>query len=364
MDRRKFLSNTAYGAAAATTAFAAPAVAKSAKTITIASSWGRDFPGVGISAQRLSDRIVELSDGQLRTEYFAAGERVGAFDVFDEVAAGNSQAYITTDYYWTGKHPAFAFFFAVPFGMTSPEWTAWIRYGGGQELWDKVSGEFGLKPMVAGGFGTQVGGWFNKEINSIDDLRGLKMRMGGLGGQVLAKVGASAVSLPGGQIYESLVSGSIDAAEWVGPYNDYFMKFYEAAQYYYLTGFHEPGGGVTMSFNASFWGTLSNWEKAVIQAACNEETGKAHDEAAANNGKFLAKMVEENGVKVRSFDDSTWDALGNAAVEVLDETRDHSPLAAEVTDAYRASLKSIGGFRAGAEIAYSKQRNRVLGIID
>lgn len=360
MDRRNFISAVGVGVASAS--LASPAIAKSSKTITIVSSWGRDFPGVGVSAQRLADRIVELSDGQLKTEYFAANERVGAFDVFDEVAQGNSQAYISTDYYWTGKHPGFAFFFAVPFGMTSPEWNAWINYGGGQSLWDKVSGEFGLKAMVAGGFGTQVGGWFTKEINSVNDLRGLKMRMGGLGGQVLTKVGASAVSLPGGQIYENLVSGSIDAAEWVGPYNDYFMKFYEAAQYYYLTGFHEPGGGVAMSFNKSFWSSLSNWERAVITAACNEETGRAHDEAAANNGQFLQKMVEENGVRVRSFSNDTWDALGEAATEVINETREHSPLAAEITDAYRASLGSIGGFRAGAEIEYSNQRNRVHGI--
>lgn len=360
MDRRNFIK--AAGVGTAGTALAMPAIAQGSKTITIVSTWGRDFPGVGVSAQRLAERIVELSEGRLQTEYFAAGERVGAFDVFDEVASGNSQAYIATDYYWTGKHPGFAFYFAVPFGMTSPEWTAWINYGGGQELWDKLSGEYGLKAMCAGGFGTQVGGWFNKEINSVDDLRGLKVRMGGLGGQVLTKVGASAVSLPGGQIYENLVSGSIDAAEWVGPYNDYFMKFYEAAQYYYLTGFHEPGGGVAMAFNASFWGTLSDWEKAIIKAACNEETGRAHDEAAANNGAYLQRMVEENGVKVRSFSDDTWDVLGEAATEVMDETREHSPLAAEITDAYRKALREIGGFRAGAEIEYSQQRNRVYGI--
>lgn len=359
-DRRTLLATAGVGVAG--TVLAAPAIAKSSKTITIVSSWGRDFPGVGVSAQRLAERIVELSEGRLQTEYFAAGERVGAFDVFDEVAAGNSQAYISTDYYWTGKHPAFAYFFAIPFGMTSPEWTAWIRYGGGQKLWDTVSGEFGLKAMVAGGFGTQVGGWYTKEINSVDDFRGLKFRMGGLGGQVLTKIGASAVSLPGGQIYENLVSGAIDGAEWVGPYNDYFMKFYEAAKYYYLTGFHEPGGGVAMSFNASFWGSLSKWEQAVIEAACNEETGNAHDEAAANNGAYLQKMIEENGVQVRSFDDDTWDALGGAATTVIDETRDHSALAAQVTDAYRAAIQSIGGFRAGAEIEYSKQRNRVHGI--
>ncbi|MGB0505864.1 MAG: TRAP transporter substrate-binding protein, partial [Pikeienuella sp.] len=252
MERRKFLQGAALAGVGATT-LAAPAVAQERKTMTIVSTWPRDFPGLGISAQRLAARITELSQGAITTEYFAAGERVGAFDSFDEVASGNSQAYIAADYYWGGKHPAFSYFTAVPFGMTSPEWNAWIKYKGGQELWDEVSGEFGLKAIACGGTGTQMGGWFNKEIESADDLKGLKMRIPGLGGTVMSKLGVSTVSLPGGQIYENLVSGAIEATEWVGPYNDYFMKFYEAAKYYYTAGMHEPGGGLAFGMNKSWW---------------------------------------------------------------------------------------------------------------
>ena len=156
MERRKFLKAAALGGAGA--ALAAPAVnAQNAKTITIVSTWPRDFPGLGLSAQRLAERINVVSNGALRTEYFAAGERVGAFDVFDEVASGNSQAYIAADYYWIGKHPGFAYFTAVPFGMTTPEWNAWVKYAGGQELWDELSGEFGLKAITCGGTGAQAG---------------------------------------------------------------------------------------------------------------------------------------------------------------------------------------------------------------
>ena len=214
MERRNFIKGAAVaGIAGGGTALAAPAIAQGGKTLTIVSTWPRDFPGLGSSAQRLAERITELSQGALTTEYFAAGERVGAFDVFDEVASGNSQAYVAADYYWLGKHPAWAYFTSVPFGMTTPEWNAWIKFKNGQALWDELAGEFGLKNLPCGATGTQMGGWFNKEIESPDDLRGLKMRIPGLGGTVMSKLGVSTVSLPGGQIYENLVSGAVEATE-------------------------------------------------------------------------------------------------------------------------------------------------------
>ena len=341
----------------------APAVQKSKKTITIVSTWPRDFPGLGTSAQRLAARITDLSQGALTTEYFAAGEKVGAFDVFDEVASGNSTAYIAADYYWVGKHPGFAYFTSVPFGMTMVEWNAWIKFNGGQQLWDEISGEFGLKALTCGGTGTQAGGWFNKEINSANDLKGLKMRIPGLGGKVMSKLGASTVSLPGGQIYENLVSGAIDATEWVGPYNDYFMKFYEAAKFYYTGGMHEPGGGLAFAFNASFWGSLTDWEKSVIEAAAMEENAAQFEECVANNGKYLAKLVNDHGVQIRSFGDDTWDSFGKAAAEVFEETRDHSALAKKIDTAFQKNLREIGGFMAKFETTFLNQRNRVLGLI-
>lgn len=363
MERRKFLKSAAFGAAGAGAAgLAAPAIAQERKTMTIVSTWPRDFPGLGVSAQRLAARITQLSHGKIVTEYFAAGERVGAFDSFDEVASGNAQAYIGADYYWTGKHPAWAYITAVPFGMTIPEQFAWIKFAGGQELWDELGAEFGIKGLLCGGTGTQMGGWFNKEIESADDLQGLKMRIPGLGGTVMSKLGASTVSLPGGQIYENLVSGSIDATEWVGPYNDYFMKFYEAAKYYYTAGMHEPGAALSMGMNASWWGSLSEWEKAVITTACMEEAAAQVEEAAANNGAYLQRLINDHGVQLRSFSDDTWDAFGEAAEEVFEETRDHSELAKRMDDAFQSKLREIGGFRARAEVEFSNQRNRVLGL--
>lgn len=360
MERRKFLKGAALGAGA--TALATPAVAQGRKQLTIVSTWPRDFPGLGTSAQRLAQRISDISDGHFNVEYFAAGERVGAFDVFDEVASGNSQAYIGADYYWIGKHPAFGYFTSVPFGMTTVEWNAWIKYRGGQELWDELAGEFGLKTIPCGATGTQAGGWFNDEIESPDDFKGLKMRIPGQGAQVIAKMGGSTVSLPGGQIYENLVSGAIDATEWVGPYNDYFMKFYESARYYYTGGMHEPGGGLGFGMNRAWYDSLTDWERAVIVAACNEEHANSYEEAQALNGEYLQRLVDEHGVEVRNFNDDVWDGFGEAAAEVYEDLRDHSALATKIDDHFQRNLREIGDMMAQFEITFVNQRNRVLGL--
>ncbi len=363
MERRKFLKGAALGGAAtAAGALASPAIAQARKTMTIVSTWPRDFPGLGISAQRLAQRITDLSEGRIVTEYFAAGERVGAFDSFDEVASGNAQAYIGADYYWKGKHPALAYFTAVPFGMTYTEHTAWMKFAGGQELADKVKGEFGLKGLLAGNTGCQMGGWFNKEIETADDLKGLKMRIPGLGGDVMAKLGASPVSLPGGQIYENLVSGAIEATEWVGPYNDYFMKFYEAAKYYYYPGMHEPGAALSLTMNAAWWGALSDWEKEVVRIAAEHEHAHSMDEVNALNGEYLSKMVTENGVVLKEFSDEIYESFAEAAAEVFEETRGHSAMAVEVDDSFQRSLREIGSWMKISDVAFSRKRNAALGI--
>ncbi|HHH89056.1 MAG TPA: TRAP transporter substrate-binding protein [Aliiroseovarius sp.] len=361
MERRKFLTGAALGATGV--ALAAPAVAAShAKELNIVATWGRDLPGIGTSAQRLAARIEQLSDGAFKVNYFAAGERVKAFDSFDEVASGNSQAYIAADYYWVGKDPAFAYFTAVPFGMTVDEWNAWIMYAGGQELWDEVSGNFGLKAWPCGATGTQAGGWFAKEINDPEDFKGLKMRIPGLGGTVMSKLGVSTISLPGGQIYENLVSGAIDATEWIGPYNDYFMKFYEVTKYYYTSGMHEPNANLAFGMNASWWSSLSDWEKAVIEAACKEENNNQYSEIQARNGEYLRKLIEEQGVQVASYGEDIWDAFGEAAAEVFEETRAKSALATKVDDAFQAALRDIGRSMALMQGQFTSQRNRILGL--
>ena len=348
--------------AAAKEAMEAPAVVKDRVEMAMVTTWPRDFPGLGTGAQRLAKRISDMSDGRIQVEYFAGGERVKPFDSFDEVASGNAQAYHAADYYWKGKHPGWAYFTAVPFGLTYNEMNAWIRWGGGQELWDELAGSFGLKCVMAGNTGVQMGGWFRKEINSADDLKGLKMRIPGLGGDVMAKLGASPVSLPGSQIYENLVSGAIDATEWVGPWNDSFMKFYEAARYYYYPGMHEPGSMLSLGLNKSFWEGLSASDRVTIEAAASAENDIMMAEYNAKNGESLAKLISEQGVELRVFSDDTYDSFGEAAAEVMEEVRAHSDLVARIHDSFVKARAEVGAWAKISDLEYVRQRNRVLSL--
>ncbi|MFT5180561.1 MAG: TRAP-type mannitol/chloroaromatic compound transport system substrate-binding protein [Alphaproteobacteria bacterium] len=365
MKRRKFIKTAGLagaGGALAATSFAAPAIAQDRVEIAMVTTWPRDFPGLGTGAQRLAKRMSDMTDGRIQVQYFAAGERVGAFDSFDEVASGNAQAYHAADYYWKGKHPGWGYFTSVPFGLTYTEMNAWIRFGGGQELWDELASGFDVKAVMAGNTGSQMGGWFRKEINSADDLKGLKMRMPGLGGDVLAKLGASPVSLPGGQIYENLVSGAIDATEWVGPWNDGFLKFYEAAKFYYFPGMHEPGSMLSMGMNASFWSKLSKSDQIIIEAAGAMENDVMMSEYNAKNGSSLKTLIKDQGVQLREFSDEIYDSFGTAANEVFEEVRAHSPLANKIHESFLKSREEIGAWMNISDAPYLRQRNRVLGL--
>jgi TRAP-type mannitol/chloroaromatic compound transport system substrate-binding protein len=366
MERRKFIKTAGVagvgGAALAASSFPKPALAQERVEFTMVTTWPRDFPGLGTGAQRFAQRLKDMSEGRIQVQYFAAGERVGAFDSFDEVASGNAQAYHAADYYWKGKHPGWAYFTSVPFGLTYTEMNAWIQFGGGQELWDELAGTFGLKAVRAGNTGVQMGGWFNKEINSADDLKGLKMRIPGLGGDVMAKLGASPVTLPGGQIYENLVSGAIDATEWVGPWNDSFMKFYEAAKFYYWPGMHEPGSMLSLGMNASFWGKLSKGDKIMIEATAAAENDIMMAEYNAKSGSSLKSLIEDQGVQLREFNDETFDAFGKAADEVFEEVRAHSPLAEKIHVSFLKTRAETGAWSNISDLGYMRQRNRILGL--
>jgi TRAP-type mannitol/chloroaromatic compound transport system substrate-binding protein len=362
MERRDFLKKAGAGTAVAAGTLAAPAIVKARTEIAMVTTWPRDFPGLGTGAQRFAASLSELSDGRLNVTYYASGERVKPFDSFDEVASGNAQMYHAADYYWKGKHPGWAYFTAVPFGFVYSEINAWIHWGGGQELWDELAGEFGLKCLTCGNTGVQMGGWFRKEINSADDLKGLKMRIPGLGGDVMAKLGASPVSLPGSQIYENLMSGAIDATEWVGPWNDSYMKFYEAAKYYYFPGMHEPASMLAVGMNKSWWDGLSKTDQALIKAAAHQENDRMMSEYNAKNGAALDKLISEQGVQVREFNDDVYDAFGEAAEEVFEEVRAHSDLANRIHESFVATRKDVGRWMNLSDQPYLRQRNRVLGV--
>ncbi len=363
MKRRDVLKGgVAAALATGATAVSAPAIAAKQIEITMVSTWPRDFPGLGTGAQRFAERLTAMTDGRIKVNYFAAGERVKAFDSFDEVASGNAQMYHGADYYWKGKHPGLAYFTAVPFGMTYTEINAWMQFGGGQEIYDELTADFGLKSLPCGNTGVQMGGWFRKEMRSASDFKGLKMRMPGLGGDVIAKLGASPVSLPGGQIYENLVSGAIDATEWVGPWNDSFMKFYEAAKYYYYPGMHEPAAQLTLGINKKFWDGLSKSDQMIITAASEMENSVMMSEYNAKNGASLASLISDQGVKLRSFSDDIYDSFGDAAAEVFEEVQQHSPLAKKIHQSFLKSRNEVGAWAKISDQAYVAQRNRVLGL--
>ena len=363
-SRRKFFKAAAATgvAAVAASSLAAPAVAADRVEASMVATWGRDFPGLGTGAQRFAQRISDLSDGRIQVTYYAANERVKAFDSFDEVASGNSQMYHAADYYWVKKHPAFGYFTSVPFGFTYTEMNAWIRFGGGQELWDELTDKFGTKSFMAGNTGVQMGGWFNKKIRGPNDFKGLKMRIPGLGGQVIGKLGGSPVSLPGGQIYENLVSGAIDATEWVGPWNDEAMKFQEAAKYYYYPGMHEPGSMLACGCNRSWLTSLSKSDQMIIEAAASMENDVMMAEYNAKNGAALNRLVNDHGVKLMEFSDKVYDGFAKGAEEVFGEVQAHSDLAARTHASFLKGRKDIGAWTNLSDSPYIRQRNRALGL--
>ena len=360
MERRKFIKGAALaGSAAAVSTLATPAIAQAKKELVIVSTWPRDFPGLGISAQRLAARITELTEGAITTTYFAAGERVGAFDVFDDVASGKSHAYIAADYYWVGKHPAFAYFTSVPFGMTPQELANWYYQGEGQGFHDELGSIFGLKSFLSGNTGPQAGGWFSKEINGPEDFQGLKFRMPGLGGQALGRMGASVQNLPGAEVYQALASGAIDGTEWIGPWADEKAGFQEISKFYYTAGMHEPGAGLSLATNLDVFESLSPEHQKIIEIAA----GEAHQWNLAqfmnNNGAALQRL-QAGGVQVLEFPDTVWDAMGTAAAETMDQYNGDD-IYDRIRASYNASMSASSGWITQSEGAYRIQRDRVMG---
>ncbi len=366
MDRRSFLKTTAVAGAGVATAstLAAPAISQGRQEWRMVTTWPKNFPGLGTGAQRCADRITALTDGRITVKLFAAGELVPAFEVFDAVASGNAEMYHGASYYFVGKHPGFAFFTAVPMGFTAPEIDAWVMHGGGQELWDELSAGFGLKSFLCGNTGVQMGGWFNKEINSVDDLRGLNFRMPGLGGEAMRQLGANVVALPGGEIFQALQSGAIDGTEWVGPWNDLAFGFYRLVKNYYYPGFHEPGAALDASVNKEVFDALSPADQAAVQHACLAENNYMYSEFMAKNGNSLDTLVNQHGVQLKQFSDDVYDGFFEASEEVVNSVADHDDLGKRILDSYQKARRDYAGWTRISDQAYSDQRARVLGIAD
>ncbi|KIC44100.1 ABC transporter substrate-binding protein [Ruegeria sp. ANG-S4] len=360
MDRRKFLKTSALGgSAAAATSLAAPAYAQGKRTLTMVTTWGRGAAGVFDAAAKAGELITQMSDGDLTIDVKAGGELVGPFEVFDAVTAGQADMYHAADYYFLNQSPALAFFTAVPFGMTATEMHNWWYQGNGMKLHHEVGEIFGLKSFLCGNTGSQIGGWFRKEINSPEDFQGLKFRMPGIGGQVLGKLGASVQNIPGAETYQALASGAIDGTEWIGPWADEKAGFFEITKIYYTVAFHEPGAGLSLGVNKEVFDSLTPAQQAMIETAAGYTNVWNLSQYLNNNGAALDRL-KASGVQVYDFPDTVWDAFGAATKEVYEEMR-QDELFAKIYDDYFASMRASAGWLEQSENAYTAQRNRVMG---
>ncbi len=299
LKRRSFLAGV-MGASVASS-FPAPAIAKDIRQWKMVMTWQKVLPGLGTGAVRLAKRITKLSDGRLEVKPYGGGELVPALGVFDAVAQGTAEMGHSAPYYWLSKNRASAFFCAVPGGLTAQELNGWVYFGGGQQLWDELYAPFGLKAFPAGNTGTQMGGWFNKELHTASDLKGVKIRMPGLAGEVVAKLGASSQTIPPQELFTAMQSGVIDALEWVGPWNDISLGFHRVSKYYYGPAFHEGGPMLELMVNRKAYESLPKDLQLIVKAACATENDLMTAEYCANNIRAFQALKHEHNVDIRLY---------------------------------------------------------------
>lgn len=297
-------------------------------------TWPPNFPVLGEVCNMMADWIYKMSNGRLEIKVYGGGELVPALECFDAVKDGAAEMGHGVAYYWAGKVPAAQFFAAVPFGMNAQQLNAWILCGGGQALWEEVYAPHNLIPMLGGNTGVQMGGWFNREINNLNDLKGLKMRMPGLGGKVLEKAGGSPVLLAGGEIYTGLERGVIDATEWIGPYHDYKMGFYQIAKYYYVNGWHETGASLETLVNKEKFMSLPEDLQQIVRSAVLQANHWVLSEFEAKNSLYMKKLIEEEDVQIRYYPQEVLDQLKVYTEEAIAEITSRDPLSAKVYQAY------------------------------
>ena len=344
IKRRSFITAAAMGAGALALSGCHRAEEKHSVNIArgkkvklkLATSWPAHFPIMGTGVDNFARRCGELSGGTLEIKVFPKNILVPALQVFDATSAAQIDAFHSGVYYWKGKNPAFSIFGGMPLGLTSEEMITWFKFGGGYDLWRELYAKFNLYPLIGGTTGPQMGGWFKKEINSLADLKGLKMRIPGLGGEVLKRLGVNPVLLPAGDIFTSLDRGTIDATEWVGPYLDKMMGFDKAAHYYY-TGWHEPGSILEITFNKARWEKLSSEHQAIITAASEEMTGTMLQEFRYKNAIALKELPKS--IQIKTFPKEMMDAAKKALKEVLADESAKSDDFKRVLASYEAFVR-------------------------
>ena len=360
MDRRKFIKSAGLATTAAgASTLATPAISQGREVVTMVTTWPRGLSGVWDSVERFANAVADITDGTLTVDAKAGGELVGALESFDAVSSGQADMYHGADYYWVGQHPALAFFTAVPFGMTAPEMMIWYYAGEGMKLHHELGEVFGLRSFIAGQTGAQGGGWFRKEMASVEDFQGLKFRMPGLGGQTVAKLGASVQTLPASEIYQALSSGALDGTEWIGPWSDEKLGLQEVAKHYYPAGFHEPGAALSVAVNLDRFNSLSRAHQRAIEVAAADSHQANYALFLHNNGPALQRLLAA-GVQTHEFSNDIWDAFYAAAREVL-ESYMGDEMFKKISDSAIASMRASAGWTYLSDSAYVAQRRRVFG---
>ncbi|MFK7863436.1 MAG: TRAP transporter substrate-binding protein [Pseudohongiellaceae bacterium] len=319
-------------------------------------SWPKNLPALGTNPERFAQLVETMSGGRLTIRVYGANELVGGLEVFDAVSQGVAEIGHTASYYWQGKVPGSPFFSSIPFGMTVVEMNAWLKHGGGNELWKEIYEPFDLIPVRGGNSGTQMFGWFNKEINSLEDLQGLKMRIPGLGGEVLSRAGATPVTMQASEVFTALQTGALDAAEFVSAYNDLAAGYHTVAEYYYYPGWHEPGSALETLFNKSAFEALPEDLQAILMAATEVMNQGVLDEITAGNSEAMKTLVEREGVELRKLPDEVLVELKRISAEVMEELGNEDDTARRVYESYKAFQETIADYKLVSEEALDDAR--------
>ena len=361
MKRREFLKSAGVGTVAATT-LAAPAIAQDKREWKMVTAWPKNLPGPGVAAQMLADRITALSGGRIEVKLFAAGELVPGRGVFDAVSEGTAELYHAVPAYWGSKSKGILLFGSQPFGLRADEQVGWMIHGGGQSLYDAMYGRFGIKPFLCGNSGPQWAGWFRNEINSVDDLKGLKFRTAGLASEMASKLGMAAEAMGGPPMFQALQTGALDAGEFIGPWTDSALGFYQVAKFYYWPGVGEPSSAEECGVNAKAYEELPDDLKQAVAFACESLYNPVWTEYTTKHAQSLKTLVSEHGVQVRRLPDDIISAMGMVAAEVLDEMRqDGDELVRQITESFIAYRDLVGGYMTYADNGQMNARAMVMG---
>lgn len=357
-NRRKFIKSfAAAGIAGILASKTAPAHAKGIQQWKMVMTWPKELPGLGTGATRLGQRIQDLSAGRLEVKVFGAGELVPALESFDAVSKGTVEMAHCAPYYWLNKSRAAAFFCAVPGGMTAFELNAWIYNGGGQALWDKLYKPFGVRSFLAGNTGVQMGGWFKKPIESLEDIKGLKIRMPGLGGNVINALGGNAQTIAGAEVYNALQTGVIDAAEWVGPWNDLAFGFHKIAQNYYGPGFHEGGPALELMVNNKAFDSLDKDLQQLIKVAAAAENQAMWAEYTANNLRSAEILRKKYAIEIKRYPEEVLKAFFKKSEEVVADVANDGALEKEIYESYAKFRKAAIGYGGASEQGFMNARS-------